>query len=128
MITIVKSLFTHQAILKINACIIAYFLWAFLGECYMITQWVNVPICFYNIPANCTLTSTPATIQVCLQAKRTALRKCTDLAFHINADSLSGKATTILPQEEELFLPRTIKMVQYKPYTVKIDIKKETTA
>lgn len=122
MIVLFKSTILNNLTIKIFSLIIGYCLWSFLSGLYMQTSTVQVPICFYNIPTNKEVTAQPETIAVQIRGKKADLKRCTDLALHVDAESLTPGQHKITPSEEQLFLPKTVTMVHYKPLAISLTV------
>ena len=118
MIAIIKNNLLNNTHIKIISLILGYSLWSFLGQAYVLTQTVEIPICLYNVPETLRIQTFPETITVTLCGKRTELQNCTDLALHINAATFTPGQKVLVLKEEQLLLPKTIKFVDCKPYTV----------
>jgi hypothetical protein len=60
--------------------------------------------------------------------KREDIRQCSDIGLHIDGAGLSDGQQYIIPNEELLFLPKTVKMVHYKPLQIQITVSKKDNA
>jgi hypothetical protein len=122
MIALLKNTILNNLTIKIFSLIIGYCLWSFLGSIYLQTNTVHIPICFYNVPNNRDISAQPETITIQLRGKRSDLKQCSDLALHINAQSLTVGQHKIIPEDDQLFLPKTVNMVHYKPLTINLQV------
>ncbi len=128
MITLLKNTILNNLTIKIFSLIIGYCLWSFLGNAYTQTSTVTVPVCFYNVSDDKEITTQQETITVQLRGKRSDLKQCTDLALHINAESLSLGHHKICPHEELLFLPKTVSLLHCKPLTVNLCVARKKSS
>lgn len=125
MTAILKSILLENKVIKIIAFITGYTLWSFLGHTYKISKWVEVPICFYNIPENTAIVTTPEKIYVHLYAKRNDILNCTDTALHIDVNSFGAGEHIIIPKLDYLFLPAHINVIGYNPTKIRINMTKK---
>lgn len=95
-----------------------YCLWSFLSNSYTIQKYIQVPVCFYNVPETSVVESSQEYIKVKLSGKGSDLALCNNLAFHIDAHSLLEGKQIIVPNETNLFLPSTVKLVYSNPLHV----------
>lgn len=122
MIALLKKAVLNNLTIKIFSLIIGYCLWTFLGSIYLQTNTIHVPVCFYNVPNNREVTAQPETIAIQIRGKRADLKWCSDLALHVNAESFALGQHTVAPSEEQLFLPKTVTMVYYKPLAINLAV------
>lgn len=94
----------------------AYSLWSFIAINNTIQIQQTIPLCVYNEHDLDSL-DFPSKIQVTLQGKRKTLSLIDykKLAAHLDGTSLKVGPNGIHISEENLFLPPTIKLVNYKP-------------
>ncbi len=129
MIAFFKNTLMNNLTIKILSVIIGYCLWSFLGNLYTLTSTITVPVCFYNVPSDTEISADPESFMIQLRGKKADLKHCTDLALHINAESLQPGVHKIVPNEEQLFLPKTINLLHYKPLMISLSVhKKNMTA
>lgn len=126
MIALLKKTILSNLTIKIFALIIGYCLWSFLGDIYLQTSTIKVPICFYDVPDEKEIIAHPESITIQIRGKRSDLKQCDDLAFHINAKSLAPGQHAIAPSEDQLFLPKTVNMVHYKPLAINLTVNQKT--
>jgi len=100
----------------VSSVIIGATLWAILTESHQTQLQVNVPVCFYNVPEQCSIKA-PERVMVTLMGKITDLRHLIvdELAIHINAEQLAPGLNSIDMTSQHLLLPPTINLVKYKP-------------
>jgi hypothetical protein len=122
--TLIKKSILNNKTIKICSLILGYCVWAFLAKHANIDQWKNVPVCFYNADGSLNVTSSVSTIKVHLYGKREDLKLCKDMAFHINAQSLADGENILYPTGEQLFLPSSVKLVNYTPLTILVNKEK----
>lgn len=111
-----KKTMSHNTLLKVLSLVFGYAAWYVIGNSHTSTTWITVPLCFYNIPHQCTLSS-PETIRLHLVGKRAELRALDidQLAIHINAHELRPGKNLVTITEQSLFLPESIKVVHCLP-------------
>jgi hypothetical protein len=120
MIALLKNTILNNLTIKIFSLIIGYCLWSFLGRVYLQINTIQVPICFYNVPCNREISAYPESIEIQIRGKRSDLRQCSDLALHIDAQSLALGEHKISPEDDQLFLPKTVTMIHYKPHMINL--------
>lgn len=122
MIALLKHTIANNLTIKIFSLIIGYCLWSFLGNIFIQTRSVKVPVCFYNVPENKEISAQPELVAIQIQGKRADLKTCNDLALHVNAESLLLGEHKIAPCEEQLFLPKTVNLLHYSPCTISLSV------
>lgn len=122
MIALFKNSLLSNLTIKIFSVFMGFYLWSFLGGIYWHTKSVRVPVCLYNIPTNKQIMVKPEYVSVQIQGKRADLKQCSDIAFHLNAATLAEGEHKLAPHEEDLFLPKTVSMVNYKPQTITVKV------
>jgi hypothetical protein len=125
MMLTIKNLFLNNKTIKVLSLIIGYSLWSFLGQIYTVSQWVEAPVCFYNIPAHYTLEAKPEKILLFMSGKRADIARYAGATCHIDAAPLREGENSITPAAEHLFLPRSIKLLYCKPHALTITMKKD---
>jgi len=111
--------------IKIVSLIIGYSLWSYLGQIYQIDKWVTAPICYYNVPEDMVINASQEKLTVHLTGKREDIKYCSDLGLHIDASKLCEGQQLIIPDDQMLFLPKTVKMVHFTPLKISITISKK---
>lgn len=109
----------HKAIaVFFGAC-----LWFVVSQQRYDTLTLQVPLCFYPCNSGSTIQS-PENITVTLSGTRSALKQLEhqQLAAHIDISTLDPKKTWITIEARHLFLPATIKMVNFKPSPLPVHI------
>lgn len=127
MIALVKHHFLNNKTIKIVSLIIGYSLWSYLGQIYQVDKWVTVPICYYNIPEDMAINASEEKLTINLRGKRDDIKYCSELGLHIDASKLCEGTQFIIPDDQMLFLPKTVKMVHYKPLKISINVGKKGT-
>lgn len=113
----------RNAPLKVISLMLGYTFWHIFGNSHTSTAWITIPLCFYNVPEAQTVRA-PETISIKVAGKRSELRALdpTQLAIHINAERLQLGRNLITITDDALFLPHSIKLVQYNPSNPTVEI------
>jgi len=116
MIQTVRKTVTNNLVLKCMALILGSGLWLMISSLHTSTQWIEVPISFYNEDDTITLIA-PETIWVQLSGNRSALRSINqeNLVAHIDAQTLHEGKSRLALESHHLFLPDSIRIVGYSP-------------
>jgi len=124
---LLKKILCSNVPLKAIALILGYSFWHILGHGHTINIWLEMPLSFYEIPKNLTLHA-PNTVAINLAGKRSDLYNLdkNKLAVHINAHKLFPGYNNLSITAETLFLPDTIKLIDYKPSNVLVEVKEKT--
>ena len=111
----IKSLLRTNLMLKFLSLLFGFSFWLIWGAGQATTMSVELPICFYNNSEQYQI-SAPEKLQVTLVGKRNDLLHInpTQLAIHIDAQSLAVGEQLIVPTAEQLFLPPTIKLLHWQ--------------
>lgn len=117
---LIKESLTSNKILKLVSLAIGVITWSLLWNHQPSSTWVQVPICFYNIPAHIHVTANQDKIKIQLQGKLADINECADLALHIDASNFNPGKQCIQPDQELLFLPSSVKLVHSKPVLLQI--------
>ncbi len=100
--------------LKLLSLVIGYGLWHITSQSLVIEHTYTVPVAFYN--AQHKTIQSPEQITITLKGKRKTLRMLAqNLAFHIDASTITPDQTTIAVTKEHLFLPDNVSLVHYTP-------------
>lgn len=120
--SLIRECLTHNLILKIVSLLLGFASWSLLSNYELENQWVEIPICFYNIPGNMKVDCAQEKIKVQIAGKSKDLAHCdaNSLALHINATDFKPGKQHICPSSDQLFLPNSVKLVHYKPLFIEI--------
>jgi hypothetical protein len=110
------SLVTNNLVLKIISLIFGFLLWYIIGQAFTTTMWLTVPVCIDDAPDNFIIESADI-IKIHVAGKRADLRNLnlTSLAFHVDAQKLVAGTNRLAITAEKLFLPESIKLLNYSP-------------
>jgi hypothetical protein len=113
--------------LKIISLILGYFFWLTIAQTQNIDIKMDIPLCFYNTPANLDIAA-PELIKINLFGKRLDLYNLdfTQLAAHIDAKNITKGDNEVKLSENEIFLHNKIKLVNYIPSTIIVQAKDKT--
>lgn len=127
---ILKKIFLSNAQIKIISLLLGYSFWYIFSQAHIARIWVEVPICFYQLPQNFQVEA-PEKIRIQLSGKRSDLYTIDmeTLAFHIYMQEKTKGTHVLKLSEQQLFLPNSIKMVRCYPANIAVHIKEmKTTA
>ena len=124
---LLKKILYSNAPLKAVALILGYSFWHILGHGHTINIWLEMPLSFYEIPQHLTFHA-PDTVTINLSGKRSDLYNLdkNKLAVHINAHKLLPGYNNLSITTETLFLPDTIKLIDYKLTNILIEVQEKT--
>jgi len=127
MIISIKKILTTNIVLKIISCILGCVTWYIVAGSCTHTLQVTVPLTFYNIPEQWTI-SAPETIIITLLGKRNIIRSIDTaiLAAHINGSILHEGTQSAILTSQQLFLPSSIKLIDWNPMPLLITITQKT--
>lgn len=113
--------------LKIISLILGYTFWYILSSSHTSTAWINIPLCFYNIPEQKSVNA-PEGLSVKIAGKRSELRMLDldELAIHIDAEQLRDGRNVLAITPETIFLPEQIKLVHYSPLNPIVELVKKS--
>lgn len=126
-------LVTSNLVLKIVSLLLGFALWYIISQAFNSSVWLTVPVCIDNSPAEFTLTAADQ-IRVCIGGTRADIRALdiATLSLHIDGTQLHAGDNATLITTEKLFLPPSIKLLNYDPLVLNINatrtISKDTTA
>jgi len=114
---------------KVLAPIMGYGFWYMLSYNQVISVWLTIPISFYNIPQHVTL-DTVETVSINIAARRSHLYSLDTRYFfiHIDAQHFHPGTNYFTMTTNQVLLPRTITLLQYKPANICIHMKQERLA
>lgn len=117
-----KSLLNNLT-LKVFSLFFAYTFWFIFSQSRTISVWLDVPLSFYTHNNNHSI-ECPEKVQVNLSGKRADFQTLDmhTLAAHIDSRELSPGENHIPLNEKKLFLPETIKLVNYCPSNITITL------
>lgn len=103
--------------LKIISCILGYSCWNIFSENQLIHRTIVTPVSFYNISEQIHIDSAPETLSLVLFGKRKDFNQLdiTQLAYHINGNTLSFGTNHLIISTENLFLPESISIAKSNP-------------
>jgi hypothetical protein len=121
--TLIHHIFSNSFCIKISALCMGYSLWFYTGQLYSSSQWIQVPLCFYNIPEH-TRIQAPETVWVELTGKRMHVRTLdiNTLAIHVNAQAYTPGKQAYNVTAQDLFLPASIAITACKPAVITITL------
>lgn len=110
-------------VLKLMSLVIATNLWFIFSQMHYDTITLNVPLCFYEVDQNISIEA-PETVRVTLSGKRSDLANLdfNHLAIHKRIN-FAPHASPVIIQSNDLFLPESIKLVQYMPSPLCVRVK-----
>jgi hypothetical protein len=119
---VLKKSLTSSIILKTISLLLGYTIWGIIAQGHTTTHSFTVPLCFYGEQA--THVIAPAELTVTLQAKRSDLRSlhAPTLGVHISTEHLRPGKNHIVLDNKSLFLPDAIKLVNYTPANIIVEL------
>lgn len=114
--------------LKVISCILGYTFWSVLSASHTNTIQLNVPVCFYGQNAMHDIKA-PDTVTITLSGKRSDLSALDPkaVAMHVDATQLHQGTNQMIVDNKTLFLPDTLKLVNYCPSNIVIDVQEKKT-
>lgn len=107
--------------LKCCALILGYALWNIMSKPHSIQITIPVPVSFYNTDTR-TLTA-PDTIHVKISGPRKDIFKTAyNASLHCDAALLHEGANTVTLSEQQIFLPDTVSLVDYRPTKIIVTV------
>lgn len=115
-----KNIFTANPILKVNSLVLGAFIWYITSQHQALHVQVKAPVCLENISDHHTI-NIPDEITLQISGNRSDLEHIdySNLALHVNAQELNEGTNFIAITHEKLFLPQSIKLINYSPLVVK---------
>jgi hypothetical protein len=124
---------TTNIVLKTISLLLGFTLWYIMSNTLHTSFWLTVPVCFDNTPESFALDAVDH-IRICIGGTRADTRSLNtkEIAFHIDGQQLHTGDNTLLVTSEKLFLPPSIKLLNYEPLVLHVHatrtISKDTTA
>ena len=112
----VKKTAWRSTPLKLVSLMLGYTFWYIFSHAHNTTLWIQVPLCFYNLPDHTSIQA-PEQVSIKVQGKRSLLRAMDfdQLAIHVNASKLKQGKNVLAFNQESLFLPESINLLHYSP-------------
>lgn len=122
----IKKILLNNAPLKVISFILGFTLWYTFSQSNMTEFWITVPLCFHSTPESYQIEA-PENVSIKLAGKRSDLYAIdtNNLAIYINTQNLSTGINTLTLTNRDLFLPDTIKLINYRPTPITIKIHEE---
>lgn len=119
------NLLLSRPFIKINACLIGYGMWLVISQHQIITDTINVPVCFYKIPENVTITA-PETVRITIKAPKNMIYHYAyeQPAIHLDISSYHLGIHDIRLEKENLFLPDGINLINLTPSLIQVQLQK----
>lgn len=115
-----KNILTSNPVLKVVSFLLGFFLWYVMSAQRNISLQIMVPLCIQN-SSDHVLINSPEEIRIYIAGNRTDVYNLDrqNLAFHLDAHELHEGTNLIAVTAERLFLPPSIKLINYSPLVVK---------
>ncbi len=111
-------------VLKAGALLCGYALWHTTSKYQKITLTKDVPLCFYNVPADIRLEA-PEMISVTYQGTRENIFVTAfDSAIHVDAQNMHEGHYTQAIAREQIFLPESVRLLHYVPTEIALSVTK----
>lgn len=106
----------NNGTLKISSCVIGLMTWSILNETYRSHLTLTVPVCFYNVSQQYTI-SAPEQAYITISGTPAQVRNLDQksIAVHIDAQKLVPGTNVIDMTSKNLLLPPQLSLVKYKP-------------
>jgi len=117
---ILKKSLLNNKILKIVSLVLAFATWTILSKYQSVSKWVEVPICFYNVPPEMKVNTNQEKMSIQLYGKLSDITQCENIALHIDASTFKPGQRRMGPSTEQLFLPNSVTLVHSKPLSIEI--------
>jgi hypothetical protein len=113
---VVSTLINSKIIRSVVAAGAALWWWSLYEESRIIERSYRIPCCFYPAESS-RIAQAPEMIRVLLRGTRRSLRTIDpeSLALHIDVTSLLPGTHALPVDETTLFLPQTIKLINWSP-------------
>lgn len=117
-----KHSINNNKILKIMSLLFGITCWMLIARHQITCSWVQVPVCFYNIPEKMSIQAEQESFLLKLKGKACDLEACSSLAFHIDASAFKAGQHRVSPSAQELFLPDSVKIVHHQPLSLALTV------
>lgn len=117
---LIKESLVNNKILKIVSLALGFITWSLVWNHQPSCSWIEVPVCFYNIPTQMKVVANQEKINIQVHGKLADINHCSNLALHIDASNFKPGQQCIHPASELLFLPSSVKLVHSKPLFLQI--------
>lgn len=117
---LIKESLTSNKILKLVSLALGFITWSLVWNHQPSNSWLEVPVCFYNIPAGMKVVANQEKMSIQVRGKLADINECSNLALHIDASNFKPGQQCIHPAPELLFLPSSVKLVHSKPLFLQI--------
>jgi len=126
---VLKNIQTNNHLLKLLSVIFGYAFWVMLAQLQIIELKLKIPLSFYGLQNNLKI-NTQENVNVQLAGKRMNFYDLdiSKLAAHINLENIKNEGKyniNLLP--ENIFLHNKIKLLNYDPTNIWIEIQKDET-
>ena len=118
-----KNILWNNLTLKFMSLFFGYTFWAMISQTLPVTISLPVPLSFYNVASDIQVNA-PETIVITLRGKRAYLNHLDygAIAFHVDGTTLQEGKNYIPLKAEQLFLPESINLLDYKQSSLVIDM------
>ncbi len=119
-----KNILLNNNSLKLFSLFFGFGLWYILSQPQHVHINIAVPVCFYNTLATKKIEA-PESIDLELAGKRSDIKRLShkNVALHLDAQQLHEGEHHIIINEQHLFLPASIKLVNCIPSHLIINVK-----
>jgi hypothetical protein len=118
-----KNILLNNNSLKLLSLFFGFGLWYILSQPQHVHVNITTPVCFYNSATR--KIEAPESIDLELVGKRSDIKRLSrkNLALHLDAQQLHEGEQHIIINEQHLFLPASIKLVNCTPSHLIINVK-----
>ena len=120
---LLKNLLLSNTPLKIICIFLGYSFWYIASFNQLINYTMRIPLCF-TTSSDKHIINAPEFIDIILEGKRSSLYALDkkSLNAHVDIEKFSTGTHNIILNDRNLFLPKKIKLVHYKPLNLTITI------
>jgi hypothetical protein len=117
-----RNAYKSTIFLKVSSLIIGFALWSSICELFPRSQWLAIPISFYNRDSR--TIQAPEIVQVEVTGKRSHISRIdkNSLAAHIDAQSLRMGDNLLTITHEHLLLPAIIAVTTVIPQSIVVRV------